>query len=137
MKITLENAITLLCENFDAWDGEEESVKEEHADLIERTEAFIDAYKETPVPARYDEAVPTRNFVEGDWSFRIGVRRRRGGEDIAFAVYPKGERSHWSLAGRIAQSGDCWITEFGYTEAFRSFGEAKAHALKCLAERKR
>lgn len=33
----------LLCENFVAWDGEEDSVKEEHADLIEKTEAFIDA----------------------------------------------------------------------------------------------
>lgn len=35
----------LLCENFDAWDGEEDSVKEEHEDLIEKTEAFIDAHK--------------------------------------------------------------------------------------------
>ena len=33
----------LLCENFDAWDGEEDSVKEEHAELIEKTSAFIDA----------------------------------------------------------------------------------------------
>jgi len=36
----------LLCENFDAWDGEEDSVKEEHADLIEKTSAFIDALQD-------------------------------------------------------------------------------------------
>jgi hypothetical protein len=35
----------LLCENYDAWDGEEDSVKEEHEDLIRRTGEFIEAHK--------------------------------------------------------------------------------------------
>lgn len=35
----------MLCENFEAWYGEEDSVKEEHADLIEKTEALIDSVK--------------------------------------------------------------------------------------------
>lgn len=33
----------LLCENATAWEGEEESVREEHEDLIAKTEAFIEA----------------------------------------------------------------------------------------------
>jgi len=34
-------ALSLLIENFSAWDDEEASVKEEHAELIERTKAFL------------------------------------------------------------------------------------------------
>lgn len=49
--LTDRTMFDLLCENFDAWDGEEESVKEEHADLIEKTEAFIDAAKPRYYPA--------------------------------------------------------------------------------------
>lgn len=41
--VTDATMFALLCENFDAWDDEEESVKEEHEDLISQTEAFIDA----------------------------------------------------------------------------------------------
>lgn len=35
-------ALVMLRENLDAWDGEEDSVKEEHAELIARTRAFLD-----------------------------------------------------------------------------------------------
>ena len=51
----------LLCENFDAWDGEEDSVKEEHADLIEKTEAFIDAAR-----PRFTALICMEDLIEKD-----------------------------------------------------------------------
>lgn len=50
--LTDRTMFDLLCENWSAWDDEEESVKEEHADLIEKTEAFIDAAKPRFYPAK-------------------------------------------------------------------------------------
>lgn len=35
-----------LADNLQAWEGEEESVREEHADLIEETRAALEATKE-------------------------------------------------------------------------------------------
>lgn len=35
----------LLCENLQAWDGEEESVREEHSDLIEETRTALERIK--------------------------------------------------------------------------------------------
>ena len=37
-----------LFDNLQAWEGEEESVKEEHADLIEETHAALESTKERP-----------------------------------------------------------------------------------------
>ena len=37
---------SLLADNLSAWDGEEDSVKEEHAALIEETRAALEATKE-------------------------------------------------------------------------------------------
>ena len=37
---------SLLADNLTAWDGEEDSVKEEHAALIEETRAALEATKE-------------------------------------------------------------------------------------------
>ena len=37
-----DRATDLLSESFDAWDGEEESVKEEHEELIEKLDAFLE-----------------------------------------------------------------------------------------------
>lgn len=39
----LFKAVELLRENLTAWDGEEDSVKEEHADLIADTRNFIES----------------------------------------------------------------------------------------------
>ena len=36
----------VLADNLQAWEGEEESVREEHADLIEETRAALEATKE-------------------------------------------------------------------------------------------
>lgn len=55
----------LLCDNFDAWDDEEDSVKEEHADLIEKTEAFIDANK-----ARFADVITMEDLIEKDTAER-------------------------------------------------------------------
>lgn len=49
------SAFDLLCECFDAFDGEEESVKEEHAALIEKVRAYLDQHRpEPPRAARCD-----------------------------------------------------------------------------------
>ena len=46
----LDNQVRILREaladNLQAWEGEEESVREEHADLIEETRAALEATKE-------------------------------------------------------------------------------------------
>ncbi|MGB3833777.1 MAG: hypothetical protein WA975_18150 [Mesorhizobium sp.] len=39
------SAFDLLCRCFDAFDGEEDSVREEHAELIEEVEAFIELHR--------------------------------------------------------------------------------------------
>lgn len=44
-KALVKAMFDLLCDNLDAWDGEEDSVKEEHEDLIAETEAFIEKMK--------------------------------------------------------------------------------------------
>lgn len=41
-QVMMSAALVMLRENLDAWDGEEDSVKEEHAELIARTRAFLD-----------------------------------------------------------------------------------------------
>lgn len=79
--------------------------------------------------------IPTRNFVEGAWSFRIKTMARNGKETgVAFDIYRKGERSHWAIEASVTQSGDCWIVSprNGYTDAFASWSEAKAHALTLI-----
>lgn len=110
MKVTLENAIALLCENFDAWDGEEESVKEEHADLIERTEAFIDAYKETPLADRYDEADGDQKGEEID-DAGIADELDDGGITVPDGAQPL---LNEILSGNFyVVSGKVWITTKG------------------------
>lgn len=42
------SAFDLLCECFDAFDGEEESVKEEHAELIEKVRSYLDQHRPAP-----------------------------------------------------------------------------------------
>jgi hypothetical protein len=51
----------LLCESFDAWNGEEVSVKEEHADLIEKSEAFINAAR-----PRFSAPICMEDLIEKD-----------------------------------------------------------------------
>lgn len=45
VKSPIERALDLLAENLDAWEGEEESVQDEHADLISRTRDFLEAIR--------------------------------------------------------------------------------------------
>lgn len=40
-ELTLDRALALLSENLTAWEGEEPSVQEEHAPLIERLRVFV------------------------------------------------------------------------------------------------
>ncbi len=40
----LSRALLLLGENIEAWEGEEDSVKEEHAELIEKINKFFRDY---------------------------------------------------------------------------------------------
>jgi hypothetical protein len=40
-ELTLDRALALLSENLTAWEGEEDSVADEHADLITETRAFL------------------------------------------------------------------------------------------------
>lgn len=40
-----DTAFDLLCESLSAWEGEEESVKEEHADLIAKLNAYVEAHR--------------------------------------------------------------------------------------------
>lgn len=44
---TYDDIVEVLTANLEAWDGEEDSVKEEHADLIAKTGALLDRIKET------------------------------------------------------------------------------------------
>lgn len=59
------SAFDLLCRCFDAFDGEEDSVKEEHADLIEEVAAFIDAAKAKAWPFNWRAALKAR--IDGVW----------------------------------------------------------------------
>lgn len=130
----------LLCENFDAWDGEEDSVKEEHADLIAKTDAFLEKAKTVihgaPPAAPKAGRVPTTAFVEGNWSFRPTYDERGVS---GFKVYPKGERSYWSRNAdmNLASDGKTWMfVAFrhgqGRQDARPTFAEAKAEVLRVL-----
>lgn len=79
--------------------------------------------------------VPTKNFVVGNWSFRRSemVEGGPGGKvrGVSFAVYPKGERSDWSVKASIYQAGECWAVHprNGYMEAFALFEDARDRAV--------
>lgn len=72
------------------------------------------------------------NFMRGEWSFRY---RTMNGRD-SWAIYPKGERSHWSQAGSIdaATDGTTFIIHprSGVTDARPSFDAAVEHVLTLL-----
>lgn len=42
MDVTIEELWDMLTRNWEAWDGEEDSVKEEHQELIAALEALLD-----------------------------------------------------------------------------------------------
>ena len=43
-----------------------------------------------------------KNFIRGDFSFRYSIMNARP----HWAVYPKGERSHWSARASIYEASD-------------------------------
>lgn len=65
-----DKCFDLLCRSLDAWEGEEDSVKEEHADLIEELNAYVDAH-------RPDSEAALRSYVAKVDSETAEFQRRR------------------------------------------------------------
>jgi hypothetical protein len=84
------NVIDILSDNLDAWDGEEDSVREEHADLIEATRACLDSVDARLIAAAPDLlaalewAVDTADAeqYEADWyaDARMAIAKAKGDE---------------------------------------------------------
>ena len=84
------NVIDILSDNLDAWDGEEDSVREEHADLIEATRACLDSVDARLIAAAPDLlaalewAVDTADAeqYEADWyaDARMAIAKAKGEE---------------------------------------------------------
>lgn len=88
------------------------------------------------IAKRFD--APRKNFVEGQWSFRISQNaddKRR-----SFDIYPKGERSHMAVRATLNECSDgtTWLftTRGRRNDARATFAEAKACVLKLLAGEK-
>lgn len=60
------SAFDLLCRCFDAFDGEEESVREEHADLIEEVEAFIELHRPPVIADPGKAGVAIARLIHGE-----------------------------------------------------------------------
>src|SRR5688500_18639420 len=80
--------------------------------------------------------IPAANFMHGGWSFRrsLMVEGGPGGKvrGVSFAVYPKGERSHWAVKASIYQAGETWHVHprNGYVEGFILFNDARDRAVE-------
>lgn len=93
-KTRFDSAYGLLCKCFDAFDDEEESVKEEHAGLIEKLDTFIEEVKASGEPK------PT--------TVTVAIFDHKYGQDVCVFADPDGAEE-WRQA--IAQQW--WEREIG------------------------
>lgn len=82
--------------------------------------------------------VPTKDFIEDGWAFRIF---NPGQSYTGFRFFPKGERGDWSGRGEmtVGSDGRTWmftvfINRVGQADARPSFAEAKAEILRLLGK---
>lgn len=83
LAIAAPDMLDLLHRNFDAWDNEEDSVKEEHSELIAELSAFLDIMPSSPAPSSNTVAVMLAALRAAEYQLAEEVERR-GYEDSEY-----------------------------------------------------